>query len=655
MNDIIWKALLAMDAYNRGYGEGITLPAEEGVTQIGNAIIFDQSDVDENTDGVNIGFYALAYTYNGQTIISYRGTDNPPSLQDPLPDDVYHGWSFGLGNIDSEQAQMAIEFYKAVAGEDNLQTANISLTGHSMGGGFAGAVAALYGQDAVVFDSMNYIPGLISIHNAVSDPQSSAYREDIKTLIYGASVPWVQNLANIASFHLEGEALGFVRLPTSAEIGLGADVSGIGAIDRHDMAALVIAMYGLAEVPSTDWHYAAGFLWPTLFDGQFAAQVGMHTVPGQLSEDASAPGGDVGKYAQILRQLIAYSAIDEGERVFGDTAIRALYNDANDLGAALSFEGVSQALSVHAVDISKVLVQFAGQRALARIEHDEGPGTILANARDGVLFLNDVGDGRNLTVNLNHALWSPLAAGIIPQSYLVKNILAQTGIESNIRAVMGDVWGDNAVGAFDRVVFALDGGDIAVSGSGFDNPLATLIVGSHESNHITGSEHDDLILGYGGQNVFYASAGRDIIVGAADGSDRVDYSAAASGIGVDFSADGRATVTGGWGDADYLFNIYDITGTSHNDIFHLSIPGGHIIDGGDGFDRVVYSGLSIVEDAYRGGVHDRLGTGFDRLIDIEQIDAFYTAYLPDHTIDYAYQYRDMVDYSAATGPVFYGG
>jgi putative lipase involved disintegration of autophagic bodies len=48
----------------------------------------------------------------------------------------------GAGNTDSEQAQMAVEFYQAIAGEGNYLTANIDLVGHSLGGGLAGLVGA---------------------------------------------------------------------------------------------------------------------------------------------------------------------------------------------------------------------------------------------------------------------------------------------------------------------------------------------------------------------------------------------------------------------------------------------------------------------------------------------------------------------------------
>lgn len=140
MNYQLFNAILAMDSYNRGYGAGILLPSTIG-TQIGDVTI---SATRGQSDAEGIGFYAIAYNYSGGTIISFRGTDNTvPTIENPIPDDIYHGWPLGGGNTNSEQGRMAIEFYQAVAGSGNWMSANISLTGHSLGGGLAGYVGAI--------------------------------------------------------------------------------------------------------------------------------------------------------------------------------------------------------------------------------------------------------------------------------------------------------------------------------------------------------------------------------------------------------------------------------------------------------------------------------------------------------------------------------
>ncbi|MGH1404908.1 MAG: hypothetical protein ACRBDL_11785 [Alphaproteobacteria bacterium] len=83
-----------------GGGAGITIHYD----QVGTATIYKNSDnfISTSVPSVAANFYATSYDYNGETIISYRGTD------DAL--DVAHGWLLGDG-YEAAQGQMAIDFY----------------------------------------------------------------------------------------------------------------------------------------------------------------------------------------------------------------------------------------------------------------------------------------------------------------------------------------------------------------------------------------------------------------------------------------------------------------------------------------------------------------------------------------------------------------
>jgi hypothetical protein len=73
MNADVFRAILALDSYNRGYGQGVNgLPASG---KLGSANILKDSLARLGVESKATGFYASAYTWNGQTYISYRGTN----------------------------------------------------------------------------------------------------------------------------------------------------------------------------------------------------------------------------------------------------------------------------------------------------------------------------------------------------------------------------------------------------------------------------------------------------------------------------------------------------------------------------------------------------------------------------------------------------
>ena len=78
ISDDLMLAVLAMDSYNRGYDPGLKVVGP----QVGNASILEVG-LPQGSEAAS--FFAQAYTLtNGQTIISFRGTDDPT--------DVLTGW-----------------------------------------------------------------------------------------------------------------------------------------------------------------------------------------------------------------------------------------------------------------------------------------------------------------------------------------------------------------------------------------------------------------------------------------------------------------------------------------------------------------------------------------------------------------------------------
>ena len=145
INDAVFRSILAMDSYNRGYDAGIRL---EG-SQVGNATI--RTDA-LPADSQSVSFFAQAYTWNGETVISYRGTDEG-SFFDPGAD-PQNGYDLAFGGIWDNQTRLAAQFYQTVRATG--AAGSVELVGHSLGGGLAGFIICIYGSPAMIFDNMPF-------------------------------------------------------------------------------------------------------------------------------------------------------------------------------------------------------------------------------------------------------------------------------------------------------------------------------------------------------------------------------------------------------------------------------------------------------------------------------------------------------------------
>ena len=387
MDPILMRAILAMDAYNRGYNPGLT-----GLvgTQIGGASIIQQSDVLPGSPGVNADFYAIAYQLaDGSKVISYRGTDTSGDWGNDI--------ALWFAQGDTPQLQLALEFYKSVVGTGNDPHApqNIVLTGHSMGGGLAGYVGALYGQAGSLFDNVAFEGSAQSAYNQSVGPANP----DLKQIIYGSATPWAPDYLGRQTYALDGELAqmaGYRATQTAFQnyfdIGSGVDLGpGPDAAKLHSMSLLVIRLFANGLADQTSWKAAAKFFMPTLFDDAIAQAAGSQAFKGTSDHN------------DVLRSALGYSAIDEGAntttaRPFGDTGIRALYDDATDLGKVSSLNTPGAFINAAASDISKIFVQYAGQLAIGKILQSNQ-----ASALNGVLTY-DQPTGK-LTVDLNPAKW----------------------------------------------------------------------------------------------------------------------------------------------------------------------------------------------------------------------------------------------------------
>lgn len=389
MSDSLWYAILAMDAYDRGYGAKLSGLSDTIGTKIGNAtVIGSAGDAAAQKDG----FYAIAYELNGQKIIAYRGTDDTSIFS--RSSDLWNGWVQGAGIL-STQSEAAIRFYERIAGQSVFkENPGVVTTGHSLGGGLAGYIGALSNGEAYVYDAMPF--GAASMTRVIKEQIEQAN--------------WLTGPAELTAFlttqlsrfvlmpdadkvnyiSVDGEVLAGVRLAaltmgSALEIGvataliatyppyaLTAPANGLlagpwalsvslegtesklnpvaqtlGAVDLHSQGLLALLQYA-KDNNYSDWHKIAEPLLTGWFnpDNKIAQSIGL------VDND------------QMIRKIV-YSALDNGETPFGTVAIKALFDDANQLGSLYAQSDLLQGLNQASVKtaLASMITGYAGYLA----------------------------------------------------------------------------------------------------------------------------------------------------------------------------------------------------------------------------------------------------------------------------------------------------
>ncbi|MFA5990133.1 MAG: hypothetical protein WC803_11075 [Sphingomonas sp.] len=687
MNSNVFYSILALDAYNRGSVQGVNdLP----VGAIGGAIITTNSSNLLNPEEDNTGFFGVAYSWNGQTIISYRGTDAALSfnsvsefLSSPLTRDIWNGWTLGGGFSGASQGQLAIRFYQDVTGRTLYDTdvdgqpAPI-LVGHSLGGGLAGFVGSLSDNRAYVFDHMPF--GIAAWSQAIADSIVAASAQigigvpAITSLLAG--VPALETIITgaftVADFltsintelgfrtpiftqvrgtHVDGEVLGLVRDGTAQVViggvagtlgsfiggpalGLLLDAiiigQGVATVDLesqifqaqlstygatldpvklHNAALLTVLEFGDKQWASvkgaqneTDWQAAAPYILPAILDDEVGTALGrIRDVTG-----SSASGSQ-------LATIIAYSAIDEGTRPFGDTGIRALFDDASDLGRALNGAAPDSLLAA-SDQVGRLIAEYAGLLATRKVLASDAT---IPKAKDGILSysVDARSGGETLLLDLRDATWTVGQGGLhvietrddVVRSFLDSGTLGLSLLgritdwyARNVTSVTG-----NFVQDIDRIAIAISADTRLAVAPGTGVLLSVLNDGGSRLNASIGT---DLVIGGSGSDTINGGDGQDILIGG-DGNDTLNGGATADfiwgGAGADTIAGGNGNDTIYAGDADLR-----VDGGTGSDLIVITAEGGSdLLDffnttsifGGSGHDKIVLEEGAIGSATINGG------------------------------------------------------
>ncbi len=556
----LYLAILSLDVYNRDYDDVVRLAESD---RIGEAGILGLGGIDP--DGSlyaawqDEGFYAIAYdtsgiaAVGGDLILSFRGTNpnfwNPETGGVPILRDAWNGWTaaLGLSGTDSGQMVLALDFYGEILAAEGTDPARAGTAGHSLGGGLGGFVAAVYGMDAVIFDHMPYESAAADLYQLALQDQA------VRDRFFLGTMPPAVDASGVEALATTGEFLSAVRLLLGSPYDTIDSNGGFrDPLVLHSMA-LLTALIWARDNGRTDWVPVGTALWDAFFDAEIAA-----TIPG-----IGATVGTLGSEAQSMQSAIAYSALDAGERPFGDTAIWAMFGDAGELGTVmagepadvysdlLSFEltlgllGPGLTWKTVTETLADFAVQYAGALAIGDVEENDV-------ARQGVLALNP--EETILTFDGSEMLWKDqLGLGTRLEPVNIDNfrdavfaqadetwldtLLRWTGI-SSLEDLARIGWQAGSADVFDRfhlrsrndaTYFLLPERPFGPAEGGVD-----VFIGNAESETVIGTTGDDLLMGGGGEDDLEGGAGDDVVIGGM-GDDTI---AAGAGRNVVIGGDG---------------------------------------------------------------------------------------------------------------------
>ncbi len=523
------------------------------------------------------GFEAIAFQRGNEIVISYAGTYNKD-----IKGDIAADAALGMGGA-SIQLLQAAEYYMQIKAAN--PDANITLTGHSLGGGLASLIAVFFNETATTFDQAPF-------RNAASWLRAQEVRQDIAAKFPATTYPRVSEwLAPIDRFINSFDPLGLGW----SQDGLAARQAKVTSLSVQGefLSALSLLRIG-TELPSLthgdyfgplDLHSQA-LLTAFLQSNQSAAAAGtssqtMSEVSKKLTDllamifDKALFAKDTDKdEANFLERLVRHEAgvrdPASGATLMPADAMltrftRDLWKLAQDGGLTMSDGNLwNPALN----NLSKALTAFAMQKYYDETEASAGYNKVLFNDIDGggIRFdRNDFADAKNAAKGDTYF-----------QAYVNANFTpAERTLINGMLPILRDWY--------------IQAGTVGMNTADTQNRNAFLL-GGKDSDGLVGGSGTDLLVGNGGADLLQGKGGNDVLLGGA-GNDTYVYS---TGDGLDTILDS--------GDQNTLAVDGDIlTGGAQygDDRVHRSADGKHLYVETSG--RMLIDGNLLIQNYASGG------------------------------------------------------
>lgn len=320
---------------------------------------------------------------------------------------------------------------------------------------------------------------------------------------------------------------------------------------------------------------------------------------------------------------LAYSALEEEDgTVFGNTGLKAMFNDADDLGRLLDASSTSDRFENLAAPLCKLLAQFAGGLAVGKTL-----SSVYKDCVNGVLLAGT----NSLIVDFTDKTWLPSkgtgATKLVKPEDILDAAYGSYGDLSGDAAALTQLYEDSSTDEhqvyveIDRVTLATsdDNSQITIKDRTETSTNFTAFAGGNGADLMTGSKDNDIIIGGDGNDVINGMG--DNLIAGGDGADQLT-----GGDAIDIIFGGLAPdiINGGGGD-DQLFAYENVTswmlpgtrinGGAGNDVLAGS-AGDDFLNGGADNDHIsgdfgndTLIGEGGADDLAGGDGNDRLDGG----------------------------------------------
>ena len=488
------------------------------------------------------GFSAGAFVKGNELVISYTGTNDGRDVAN---------WTIGLGlplsQFFTAQLYEAVDYYFA---QKVLHPgANITFTGHSLGGGLASVMAVYFNKPATVFDAAPFQPAAMNqqMTDLIKDYMSLKGYSDIEFTAYEQSQSQLAltRESQITGYFIEDEALAYIRTPGNTLMGqqyvFSMGDSNAGIVERHSMALMLAVQTSdmfrdvVGKLPDLVSLIASDDLFgnnkrlsvPDFLSGLLRHQFGLVTTDKTITPDAMLT-----RFASDMNKL----AQDGGLTMNDGHIDTSLHNVSKALIAfAMQFYYENTA---NATDPDKTL--FTDLTTIGGIQFDmrEVSSTFAALADNQAFKLNEAkGYKEFFSLYLN----DPGFTFTEEERTLITSLLPTM----RDWYVQAGATGMNATDTHNRHAFMLGGAtdDTLTGGNKSD-----LLVGNAGNDTLNGGDGDDVLIGGFGQDTLKGEAGNDVLLGGAN-EDILD------------GGDGNDLLKGGTG-----MDVYQFNGTYGTDI-----------------------------------------------------------------------------------------